>query len=286
LPPFKNIQVKIFTTKAGLQEYLNERRDLGKKIALVPTMGALHAGHLSLLETGKKMSDEVVCSIFVNPTQFNDPKDLELYPRPIESDIEKLNQGGCDVLFNPTVEEMYPGKEHWHLDIGYLETVMEGKFRPGHYQGVTQIVFKLFDLVKPDVALFGQKDYQQVLVIKKMVQLLHMPVNVVMCPIVREEGGLAMSSRNVRLSKDEVGIALHLSRTLQTVKEQCPQQSIEQLRNTGTNLLSAVTGLRLIYFEILDAETLHPVTEVTKSLVALVAAVVGNTRLIDNIILT
>lgn len=158
-------------------------------------MGALHQGHLSLIEQARQLGDIVVCSIFVNPTQFNDPKDLEIYPRPILSDTEKLETVGCDILFNPEVHEMYAGNEKWHLNIGQLEGLLEGKFRPGHYQGVTQVVYKLFDIVKPDIALFGQKDYQQFLVISKMVELLNLPVKLVMCPIVRETDGLAMPQK-------------------------------------------------------------------------------------------
>ena len=153
--------MKIFDSKAELADYLGQLRKGDKTIGFVPTMGALHQGHLSLLAQAQQRCDAVVCSIFVNPTQFNDPKDLEKYPRPIESDIEKLEQAGCDVLFNPAVNEIYAGNEHWHLDIGELENLLEGKFRPGHYQGVTQVVCKLFDIVKPDLAFFGQKDYQQ-----------------------------------------------------------------------------------------------------------------------------
>lgn len=149
--------MKIFTTRISLQDYLSQRHSAGKTFGLVPTMGALHNGHVSLLATAKTYTDEVICSIFVNPTQFNDPKDLEKYPRPIESDIKKLNEAGCDVLFNPTVDEMYGPDEHWHLDIGPLENILEGKYRPGHYQGVTQVVYKFFDIIKPDFAFFWTK---------------------------------------------------------------------------------------------------------------------------------
>ncbi len=278
--------MKIFTTKSELQNYLSEKRSKGKIIGIVPTMGALHNGHISLLANAKKVTDEVVCTIFVNPTQFNDPKDLEKYPRPIEADIEKLRQADCDVLFNPPVGEIYGANEApWHLDIGPLESLLEGKFRPGHYQGVTQVVFKLFDIIKPDVAFFGQKDYQQVLVISKMVELLKLPVQMVMCPIVREDGGLAMSSRNVHLSAGERHNALALSQALDVVKQQFGKQSIDQLAQLGSAYIQDHSDLKLEYFEIADGETLYPATADTQKVVALVAVWAGKTRLIDNTIL-
>lgn len=247
-------------------------------------MGALHRGHLSLLAQAQQISDVVVCSIFVNPTQFNDPKDLEKYPRPIVSDTEKLRHAGCDVLFSPEVSKMYAGNEQWHLEIGELEQLLEGKFRPGHYQGVTQVVFKLFDIVKPDVAFFGQKDYQQFLVIQKMVALLHLPVRLVMCPILREADGLAMSSRNIHLSAEERQHALALSQTLNWLKQNFDRRKISELAARCTATISAGPGVQLEYFEITDGSNLHPANERTQHIVALVAAKVGNTRLIDNVI--
>jgi pantoate--beta-alanine ligase len=277
--------VKIFTTRNSLEDYLLQRRSDGKTIGLVPTMGALHNGHVSLLATAKTYTDEVVCSIFVNPTQFTDPKDLEKYPRPIESDIKKLTEAGCDVLFNPTVDEMYGQNETWHLNIGPLENLLEGKYRPGHYQGVTQIVYKFFDMIKPDFAFFGQKDYQQIMVIRRMIELLNMPVKLIMCPIIREAGGLAMSSRNVHLSAQDKEDSLALSKTLTLVKQQFNQHSITELKQLATDNLTGNKNIQLDYFEIADTDTLFPATADTKKLVALVAAKVGNTRLIDNIIL-
>lgn len=208
--------MKIFTTKNEIAQYFTSKQ--GKIVGFVPTMGALHQGHISLIKQAQQNSDEVVCSIFVNPTQFNDPKDLEKYPRPIAADITMLEQSGCDILFNPTVSEIYDDNEKWHLDIGDLEHLLEGKFRPGHYQGVTQVVSKLFNIVKPDLAFFGQKDYQQFLVVSKMVDLLHMPVQMIMCPIQREIDGLAMSSRNIHLTPYDREHALILSKTLNWVK--------------------------------------------------------------------
>lgn len=277
--------MKIFKTRQQLREYLDEARKTGKIIGFVPTMGALHNGHLSLIAQAQQQTSLVVCSIFVNPTQFNDPKDLEKYPRPIESDIAKLEGSGCDVLFNPEVSEMYAGNEQWHLDLGELETLLEGASRPGHYQGVTQVVNKLFDIVQPDLAFFGQKDYQQYLVINRMIELLHLPVKLVMCPIEREADGLAMSSRNIHLSPDDRKHALILSKTLNWLKAHFDQNNIPQLKAEAEAMISAGPGVGLDYLAIADGNTLRPATAQTDTFVALVAAKVGNTRLIDNVVL-
>lgn len=286
MPTFsKNTGLRIFNTIKGLQEYLQNLREQGKTIGLVPTMGALHQGHLSLLQQAKAANDIVVCSIFVNPTQFNDPKDLEKYPRPIDSDTEKLQSAGCDALFNPAVNEMYAQNEQWHLNLGELEHLLEGKFRPGHYQGVTQVVYKLFDIVKPDTAFFGQKDYQQFLVISKMVGLLNLPVKLVMCDIVREADGLAMSSRNIHLSPNDRRHALVLFRSLFWVKEHFDKANLAALKQQAEEMINAEEGTSLEYFEIADGQTLEPAKQDSREIVALVAARVGNTRLIDNVIL-
>jgi pantoate--beta-alanine ligase len=277
--------LKNFTTKVELQRHLNRLREAGNSIGFVPTMGALHAGHLSLIKQAQQRCDVVVCSIFVNPTQFNDPKDLEIYPRPIAADIVKLEQVGCDVLFNPEVDEMYAANETWHLDIGELENLLEGKFRPGHYQGVTQVVNKLFNIVEPDIAFFGQKDYQQFLVINRMVELLGMPVKLVMCPIEREADGLAMSSRNIHLSAEDRLHALVLFKTLNAVKQNFDVDNISKLKHSAAMAITNEPGIMPGYFEIADAETLRPANKNTRSFVALVAATVGKTRLIDNVII-
>ncbi|MFI5160199.1 MAG: pantoate--beta-alanine ligase [Sphingobacteriales bacterium] len=284
--------MNIFITKKALNDYLENLRNEHKTIGFVPTMGALHAGHLSLIQQAQQQSGAVVCSIFVNPTQFNDPKDLEKYPRPIASDIEKLERVGCDVLFNPEVSEMYAGNEQWHLDIGELEHLLEGKFRPGHYQGVMQVVYKLFDIVKPDVAFFGQKDYQQFMVIQKMVDLMHLPVKLVMCPILREEDGLAMSSRNIHLSVDDRQHALVLSKTLNWLNENLDLSKVDSFIEECKKEITKEPGVQLEYFEVVHSDNLHRVDENNPNpdhksrydIVALVAARVGNTRLIDNFI--
>lgn len=287
LPDFViSIDLNIFTTKHSLGQFLQEIRDTNKTIGFVPTMGALHEGHLSLIEQARQTNDEVVCSIFVNPSQFNDPKDLEKYPRTIEADIKMLEKGNCDILFNPPVSEIYDANEKWHLNIGEAEHLLEGKFRPGHYQGVTQVVYKLFNIVKPDKAFFGQKDYQQFMIISHMVKQLNMPVKLVMCPILREADGLAMSSRNIHLTADDRQHALILSKTLNWVKANFSRDNLAGLKQEADRMISSEPGVESDYFEIADADTLHPATGHTKSIIALVAAKVGKTRLIDNVFLS
>lgn len=274
--------MKIFTTKQQVAQYFSYKTN--QTIGFVPTMGALHNGHLSLIHQAQQVCDLVVCSIFVNPTQFNDPKDLEKYPRPIAADIAMLEAAGCDILFNPAVSEMYDDNEKWHLDIGQLEHLLEGEFRPGHYQGVMQVVNKLFNIVKPDLAFFGQKDYQQFMVISKMVELLGMPVKLVMCPILRDADGLAMSSRNIHLTPDDRQHALILSKTLAWVKNNYNRDDIATLQQQAREMISEEPGIGLEYFEITDGDTLLPATPATKNVVALVAARAGKTRLIDNML--
>ncbi|MFD0766233.1 pantoate--beta-alanine ligase [Mucilaginibacter lutimaris] len=275
--------MKTFTTRRQLREYLSARGNA--TIGFVPTMGALHNGHLSLIAQAKQGNDITVCSIFVNPTQFNDPKDLEKYPRPIEADMAKLEHAGCDVLFNPEVSEMYDTHEQWHLDIGQLEHLLEGEFRPGHYQGVMQIVYKLLDIVKPTSLYMGQKDYQQFMVVSRMVELMNIPVKMVMCPIEREADGLAMSSRNIHLTNQDRQHSLVLYRTLKWVKNNFNSSEIASLQQQAMDKLTAEDGVEPEYFRIVDGKTLLPATENTPNIVALTAARVGKTRLIDNVLI-
>ncbi|WP_374948530.1 pantoate--beta-alanine ligase [Mucilaginibacter sp.] len=275
--------MKIFTTRQQIRQYLSSLAN--QTIGFVPTMGALHNGHLSLIDRAKNNNDLVVCSIFVNPTQFTNASDLENYPRPIEADIAKLTAAGCDVLFNPPVSEIYDDNEQWHLNIGQLEFLLEGEFRPGHYQGVTQVVFKLLDIVKPTSLYMGQKDYQQFLVVSKMVELLNIPVKMVMCPIEREPGGLAMSSRNVHLSANEKQHALVLSQTLTWAKENFGTLPIYDLEQEAMARLQNQPGVEPEYFELADGKTLLSADENSSTIVALTAAKVGKTRLIDNMLL-
>lgn len=275
--------MKIFNTRSQLQQHLSGLA--GKQIGFVPTMGALHKGHISLINQAKQANDVVVCSIFVNPTQFNDPKDLQNYPRPIEADIAKLEAADCDILFNPAVTEIYDDDEHWHLNIGQMEFLLEGEFRPGHYQGVMQVVYKLLDIVKPTTLYLGQKDYQQFMVIGKMVQLMNLPVKMVMCPIERETDGLAMSSRNIHLTADDRKHALVLSRTLNWLKEHFNSNNIFQMEQDAMAMLQAEPGVEPDYIEIADGQTLLPADEHSETIIALTAAKVGKTRLIDNVVL-
>jgi len=287
--------LEIINTIAALRSLLDPVKKAGQEIALVATMGALHKGHLSLISQAQKKADKVVCSIFVNPTQFTDPKDLERYPRPLEHDLGMLREAGCDIVFMPSVQEMYPKPEHWHIDLGPAESVLEGEFRKGHYQGVTQIVKKLFDAVQPNLAFFGQKDYQQVLMIENMVSFFHLPVQIITCPIIRETDGLAMSSRNIHLTAADRKNALVLYRSLQYVSEYFAQHfndhydesKLAILETAARQMIAGTPGVELDYFVIADPVTLMPPADHSgKGLIALAAARVGQTRLIDNMIIS
>jgi pantoate--beta-alanine ligase len=282
-------KLEIISTIAQLKEVLKPLKTDGLKIALVPTMGALHNGHLSLISEAKKNADIVVCSIFVNPTQFTDPKDLEKYPRPLAHDIEMLTGAGCNFVFMPSVKEMYPNypaAENWSIDLGEAEFLLEGEFRKGHYQGVTQIVHKLFDAVNPDVAMFGQKDFQQVLMIKSMVNVMKHNVQIITCPIIREEDGLAMSSRNIHLSEEDRSNSLVLSKALFYIEDQYTNLPLDQLLRNAKNIITENKDVELDYLTIANADTLKPISDkADKGIVALVAAKVGQTRLIDNVII-
>jgi len=279
--------VLIFYKKKELENHLSFLREEGKRIGLVPTMGALHQGHITLLDYAKEYCDIRLCSIFVNPTQFNNAEDLEKYPRPIENDINNLEQAGCDLLFMPEVDEMYREGEEWHIDLGGLDSILEGAFRPGHFQGVTQIVKKLFDIAKPDIACFGQKDYQQYLVIEKMNQLLDIPVKLKLCPTVRESDGLAMSSRNVRLSDKGRNQALVIYRSLVYLKQNITRETIENCKMEAVEMLENIVGLELEYVEICDLNSLAPLPDhaSNETVIALIAVWIDGVRLIDNMII-
>ena len=292
----------IFNSIEELKNQLNSIRGQKKNIGFVPTMGALHQGHISLINSAKKECDVVVCSIFVNPTQFNDLSDLEKYPRTLVSDCKLLENEGCDIVFAPETSEMYSEAElklkqqkiedkSWteghNVDFGALGMVMEAGQRPGHFNGVAQVVSKLFRIVEPDKAYFGQKDFQQLAVIRSMVKQLKMPVEVVSCPIVREPNGLAMSSRNERLTKQERELASVISKTLFTIKEFATFKSPEELKVLGKKELSAIPQIELEYIEIADAETLLSVAylEQNRPSVVCIAVRLGTVRLIDNVLL-
>jgi len=284
------LNLEIIHTISALRMLIAPLQEANSKVALVPTMGALHKGHLSLIKIAQQQAPIVVCSIFVNPTQFTDPKDLEKYPRPLEHDIKMLKDAGCNVVFMPTVKEMYPTfpePENWHIDLGPAEFLLEGEFRKGHYQGVTQIVKKLFDAVNPAIAFFGQKDFQQVLMIKNMVSHFNMPIEIVSCPIIREDDGLAMSSRNIHLSAQDRKNALVLNQALQYVNDNFDLDGLSDLVDEAKNMIEKTPGVELDYFTIADENTLLPITDKDKkNAVALVAAKVGETRLIDNMLLS
>ncbi len=256
-------------------------------LGFVPTMGALHKGHLSLVQQSVAENARTVVSIFVNPTQFNDPKDLERYPRTLESDLKLLEPSGCYIVFAPNANEVYPETDLRKFNFGKLETVMEDKHRPGHFNGVAQVVSKLFDMVKPDKAYFGLKDFQQLAIIKSMAKQLHLPVEIVPCAIIREKSGLAMSSRNALLTKEQRENAAVISATLEKAKELMGQKSVEELTEWVVERINQNPFLDVEYFEIVDDEQLQAVKnwEEENTKVACIAAFCGKIRLIDNIVL-
>jgi pantoate--beta-alanine ligase len=259
----------------------------GRRLGLVPTMGALHEGHLSLVRAARAQCDSVVASIFVNPTQFGPIEDLSKYPRQFERDCGLLEKEGVEILLAPSVEEMYPrGSVSWVVVEGLSEK-LDGSSRPGHFRGVTTVVAKLFHIIEPDAAFFGQKDAAQLAVIRRMVRDLNFPVEIVACPIVRESDGLAMSSRNAYLSPEERGRAWVLQRSLQRVAQLFAggERDFARLISAGKRVFESEPEVRLDYFEIVDPETLDPVEVVSAKALVAVAAYVGSTRLIDNVVL-
>lgn len=267
-----------------LQNSLSNFKKTGT-IGFVPTMGALHNGHLSLVKQAVAENPAVVVSIFVNPTQFNDPGDLEKYPRTLENDLKLLEPTGCKVVFAPNIKEIYPEPDTRKFNFGKLETVMEGKHRPGHFNGVAQVVSKLFGLVKPDKAYFGLKDFQQLTIIKAMVKQLQLDVEIVPCAIIREKSGLAMSSRNELLTAEERKNAAHIFDTLKKAKEQKDKISVNELIKWVIDTINKNQFLEVEYFEIVDDIQLQPVNNWSenKNRIGCVAAYCGNVRLIDNI---
>ena len=277
--------MKVISTVSQLKSLLNEYRNAGKTIGLVPTMGALHNGHASLVERSVAQNDVTVVSIFVNPTQFNDKNDLKNYPRNLEADCALLESIGADIAFAPEVEEMYPEPDTRQFSFAPLDSVMEGPFRPGHFNGVAQIVSKLFYAVEPDKAYFGEKDFQQLAIIREMVRQLSMELEIVGCPIVREADGLAMSSRNMLLTAQERERALIISGTLFKSADYAKEHSLAETKAFVEDAINAVDGFRLEYFQIVDGDTLQPVEEWSNSnyIVGCIALFCGNIRLIDNI---
>jgi pantoate--beta-alanine ligase len=277
--------MKLIHTVQELRTELNAQRLAGKKIGFVPTMGALHEGHASLVKLAVAENDVVVVSDFVNPTQFNDQNDLLKYPRTLEADCELLEKVGAHYVFAPSVEEIYPEPDTRQFSYAPLDTVMEGKFRPGHFNGVCQVVSKLFMMVEPHCAYFGEKDFQQLAIIREMVKQMNFPIRIVGCPIVRESDGLALSSRNARLSDAQRVQALNISKTLFASKEYAATHTVEETQAFVEQAIAASEGLELEYFEIVDGLTLQKIAgwDETDYAVGCITVFCGEVRLIDNI---
>lgn len=276
----------LIKTTQGVCDRVTALRSKGKTIGLVPTMGALHEGHLSLVKQCIADNDVCIVSIFVNPTQFNNREDLEKYPRNLERDCEFLNSIGVGVIFAPSVDEVYPEPDTRQFDFGQLDKVMEGEHRPGHFNGVAQVVSRLFDIVKPDRAYFGEKDFQQLAIIREMVKQLKLNVNIVPMPIVREVSGLALSSRNERLTADQKELAVNISRVLAESKDWIKNSSVGEVIKKVVATLDSLVGLKVEYYEIVDGYTLQSVSDWKDSdyIVGCIAIFCGEVRLIDNII--
>ena len=281
--------MQIFTTQQAVISQISSLKNGGKRIGFVPTMGALHEGHISLVKKCVAENDVCVVSIFVNPTQFNNPEDLQKYPRTLEKDVDLLKDVDENILvFAPSAEEMYDKEDltrTFSFDFGGLDEVMEGRFRPGHFNGVVQIVSKLFDIITPDTAYFGEKDFQQLAIIRHMVQVMNYPIKIVGCPIVREENGLAMSSRNRHLSTVEHKNATNIARILQESRTFAVRNSPKELIAWVTNQLNAIDTLTVEYFEIVNGNTLLPINDWNDCdyIVGCITVFCGKTRLIDNI---
>jgi pantoate--beta-alanine ligase len=284
LQPHFYSKMQVIKHISDLQAILDIKRKEGLKISFVPTMGALHAGHLSLVDLAGMHSNFVVVSIFVNPTQFNDKADLERYPRDLQKDVDLLSPTACQLVFAPEAEEVYPEPDTRQFNFGSLEQVMEGKFRPGHFNGVAQVVSRLFDIVQPDQAYFGLKDFQQLAIINEMVRKLNLPVEIVPCPIVREADGLAMSSRNVLLDAEQRENATHISATLFEAANKTGELSVEGLCQWVINRINENKFLNTEYFEIVNDVTLLPVKNWNDDgrKIGCIAVHCGKIRLIDN----
>jgi len=277
----------IFKNADEISDFLSGLKKNDKNLGFVPTMGALHKGHISLIQTSKEQNDVTVCSIFINPAQFNNPEDFSRYPVTVEKDIEFLIQSGCDILFLPSVDQIYqPGYEKKIYPLGHIETILEGYYRPGHFQGVCEVMDRLLEIIQPQRLYLGQKDYQQCMVVRKLIELSgkQQQVELVVEPTVREEDGLAMSSRNLRLSKEDRAKAPVIIESLNYIKDNLGQIPLKTLRNTARTRVES-EGFIVDYVEIADAHTLETFRGQSEKIVALVAASINNVRLIDNMIL-
>jgi pantoate--beta-alanine ligase len=279
--------MQIISSLSEISKQVDQIRSSGKTIGFVPTMGALHAGHLQLIRTAASQNSVVVCSIFVNPTQFNNAEDYRLYPRLLEEDARILEANKCSILFAPDATEMYPEPLVIQFNFGTLETVMEGKYRPGHFNGVATVVSKLFHLVNPHKAYFGQKDLQQYTIIRQMVNDLNFNLKLVCHPIVREPDGLAMSSRNRRLSAAERQVATNLYRALLLAQDLLPAYEINYIKKAVADFLQPYNNIKLEYLEVVNLKSLQPLTQRTgeEGVALCIAAFIGEVRLIDNIII-
>ena len=281
-----NKEMKTVRTAKELREAVAALKAEGRSVGFVPTMGALHAGHVSLIEKARADNDAVVVSVFVNPTQFNNPDDLRTYPRTEEADCRKLLEAGVDIAFLPTVEEIYPEPDTRVFDLGPVAEVMEGAMRPGHFNGVAQVVSRLFRMVQPDRAYFGEKDFQQISVIRRMVELEGFDMEIVACPIKREADGLALSSRNVRLSAEQRAIAPNIHRILAASVADARSKSVADVKQAVTDAINAIDGMEVEYYEIVNPADMQPVAEWSEAgdeAVGCVTVYMGDVRLIDNI---
>lgn len=277
--------MQLFTNIQALEEAVAKYHKDGKTIGFVPTMGALHAGHCSLVKQAVEQNDVAGVSIFVNPTQFNNKEDLAKYPRTLDRDMALLETIGADFVFAPQPEDIYSDEEMnstFQFDFGGLDQVMEGKYRPGHFNGVVQIVSKLFKYVQPTRAYFGEKDYQQLAIIHRMVKVMNIPVEIIDCPIVREQSGLALSSRNERLSADEKKVAVNISHILFESRQLTSSQSVQQVENWVIEQVNRVEGLTVEYYQIVDQQTLQPAQDWSNA-IGCITVYCGPVRLIDNI---
>ena len=280
--------MKVINKTSDLQAIIEQLKNDGKSIGLVPTMGALHKGHLSLVKNSISNNDITVVSIFVNPTQFNNPNDLASYPRTVDKDLELLQTVGCDVVFAPEADDIYSKSEtdsRFEFDFEGLDKVMEGKFRPGHFNGVVQIVSKLFDLVRPNRAYFGEKDFQQLTIIRLMTRRYNLPIEIVPCPIVREDSGLALSSRNSLLKDNEKQVASHIYAVLNESRQFVPQTEVEELKQCVIAAIEQKPELKVEYFDIVDGHTLKSIGKWDEFdyIVGCITVFCGDVRLIDNI---
>ena len=286
-PNYRNFKMRIFEKVVDLQNELFEVRRQGKTVGLVPTMGALHDGHASLVRQSVQQNDVTVVSVFLNPTQFNDKGDLDRYPRTLDADCKLVEACGADYVFAPSVSEMYPTPDTRHFEFPPQSTVMEGAKRPGHFNGVCQVVSRLFYITRPNRAYFGEKDWQQIAVVKRLVDFINMNIEIVECPIVRDEDGLAKSSRNSLLSADERAIAPNIYKVLKSSTNETGKMSVQQLHDKVVADINAIGGLEVEYFDIVDGNTLLPVQswDDTPYVVGCITVYCGKTpiRLIDHI---